>query len=524
MHNAGLCGIAIGEVIFLNTNEKLVVLDFGGQFNQLITRRIRDLGVYCEIVPYDAAFESYSDGLIGLILTGGPASVNQDGAPKLEAGSLLRGVPVLGICYGMQLIASVFGGAVGKGEAEFGKAELTAQNHPLFKGFSSPSDVWMSHNDGVLSLPEGFSALASTSACPLAAFADEARRIYGVQFHPEASHSAQGSLLLSNFIYGICGAKGGWKMENLAGQMIDEIRAQVGGGTLVAGLSGGVDSSVAAVLAHKAIGDRLTCIFVDHGLMRLNEPQEVMEFYGNTLGLKIIHVDASERFLGALKGVADPEQKRKIIGREFVRVFEEEAAKTGAECLLQGTIYPDIIESGVGNAAVIKSHHNVGGLPEDSKFRELVEPLKMLFKDEVRALGEAIGIPSKLVWRQPFPGPGLGIRVIGELTIEKLDKLRLCDAILREEIALAGLDREVWQYFAVLPGIRTVGVKGDARTYVDVVAIRAITSVDAMSGEPAELPYSLLKKISNRMTNEVEGVSRVVYDISSKPPATIEWE
>ena len=503
----------------MSTQERLVILDFGGQSDQLIARRIRDLGVYCEIVPYNAPFESYENGLIGLVIAGGTV-----GAAEQCAKALTRGAPVLGIGQGMQLIASCLGGAEEKYAAEFGVMELSAPEHPLFEGVSFPSAVWMGHGDGSVPLPDGFKCLASTAACPVAAFGNDERRVYGVMFHPEDSHSIQGSLILSNFAYGVCGAGGGWKMDNLADIMIEEIRAQVGEGTLVAGLSGGVDSSVSAVLAHKAIGDRLTCIFVDHGLMRLNEPEEVMAFYGETLGLNIIHIDASERFLTALRGVTDPEQKRKIIGREFVRVFEEEAAKTGAQCLLQGTIYPDIIESGVGNAAVIKSHHNVGGLPEDSKFRELVEPLKMLFKDEVRALGEAIGIPQKLVWRQPFPGPGLGVRVIGELTVEKLDKLRQCDAVLREEIALAGLEREIWQYFAILPGIRTVGVKGDTRTYSDVVAIRAVNSVDAMSGEPAEIPYSLLRKISGRMTSEVEGISRVVYDISSKPPATIEWE
>jgi len=507
-------------------DEKIIVLDFGGQYNQLIARRVREAGVFSEVIPCNTPIEKYANSsLKGIILTGGPNSVYAADSLRCSAEVFQLGVPVLGICYGMQLLTDMFGGKVKSAEiAEFGFAELNCGEHPLFQGLDSPTVVWMNHKDYVDVLPEGFHAIGTTEHCPYAAMADEKRKLYGVQFHPEVKHSQKGTQMLSNFIYKICSCKGGYSAANLGESLIAQIRQQVGKSKVISGLSGGVDSSVASVLVHKAIGEQLTCIFVDHGLLRQDEARQVMEYYGGKLGLNIKMVDAKERFLSKLAGVTDPECKRKIIGEEFIRVFEEESKKIGGDYLVQGTIYPDVIESGQGNAAVIKSHHNVGGLPKDVDFKGLVEPLRMLFKDEVRALGESLGIPHELVWRQPFPGPGLAIRIMGEITEDRLRIVRHSDAILREEVALAGLDRDIWQYFTVFTGIRSVGVMGDERTYDYCLAIRAVTSTDAMTVEFARIPYDLLHKLSSRIINEVHGVNRVVYDITSKPPGTIEWE
>ena len=507
--------------------EKIIVLDFGGQYNQLIARRVREAGVYAEVLPYTAAPERLtSEGtLMGVILTGGPDSVYAEGAKQLPGYLLELGVPVLGICYGMQALAHFLGGTVAPAAAgEFGHTPIRYADHPLFADMTG-EHVWMNHVDAVQQLPEGFSAIAGTDLCPIAAMADNKRRLYAVQFHPEVHHTPEGPQLFKNFVFHICGCKGGWAAENLADSLIGQIRAQAGESRVISALSGGVDSSVASVLVHKAIGDRLKCIFVDHGMLRHNEAQEVLAFYRDELGMDVHFVDASERFLSKLRGITDPEQKRKIIGTEFIRVFEEEAKKLGgADYLVQGTIYPDVIESGAGSAAVIKSHHNVGGLPKNVNFKGLIEPLRTLFKDEVRALGESIGIPHHLVWRQPFPGPGLAVRVIGEITPEKLEIVRHSDYIFRTEVAQAGLESAIWQYFTVYTGVRSVGVMGDDRTYDSVVALRAVTSTDAMTVEFSELPYSLLRKISSRIINEVPGCNRVVYDITSKPPGTIEWE
>ena len=507
-------------------NERIVVLDFGGQYNQLIARSVREANVYAQIVPYFKPVEEYAgDDLKGIIMTGGPDSVYLPDAKLCPQEVFELGVPVLGICYGMQFIAYALGGEAGKAPVnEFGRTHIKLDEHTLFKGMSDQI-VWMNHVDAVLRAPEGFRSIARSKNCPIAAFANDEKRIYGLQFHPEVKHTPCGAEILQNFALKICGCKGDWRMDELSASLIEQVRTQIGDGTVIAALSGGVDSSVASTIVHRAVGDRLTCIFVDHGLLRKDEALDVMKYYGENLGMSIVHVDASERFLNKLKGVIEPEQKRKIIGEEFIRVFEEQADKLGgADYLVQGTIYPDVIESGAGSAAVIKSHHNVGGLPKDVRFKGLIEPLRMLFKDEVRALGETLGIPHKLVWRQPFPGPGLGIRVIGEITQEKLRLVRESDYILREEIASAGLSEAIWQYFTVFTGVQSVGVMGDARTYDYVIAIRAVTSTDAMTVECAELPYPLLRRISERIINEVDGCNRVVYDITSKPPGTIEWE
>ena len=507
--------------------QKVIVLDFGGQYNQLIVRRVREAGVYCEILPCDAAVDSWADEtLAGVILTGGPQSVYDPHAKYCDPKVLQLGVPVLGICYGQQWLAHQLGGNVGPMRArEYGATQTTfVTTHPLFDGVESPGVVWMNHNDGVTEMPQGMTCLAHTENCAVAAMGDDTRRIYAVQFHPEVAHTVNGSKILSNFLYHICHCQGGWKMDAVVDSMVAAIREQVGDRKVLCGLSGGVDSSVAAVLVHRAIGDNLTCVFVDHGLLRKDEGDQVMETFSKNLGLHIVRADAGPRFLAKLAGVTDPEQKRKIIGHEFITVFQEEAKKIGAvDFLVQGTIYPDVIESGMGQSAVIKSHHNVGGLPANVGFG-LVEPLRLLFKDEVRALGEALGIPHDMVWRQPFPGPGLAIRILGDITEEKLHIVRESDAILREEIANAGLQEQIWQYFTVFTPLRTVGVMGDERTYDHVLAIRAVTSTDAMTVEAAEIPYPLLKKIMNRIINEVPGVNRVVYDITSKPPGTIEWE
>ena len=506
--------------------ERIVVLDFGGQYNQLIARRVREAGVYSELLPHTASIqEIQGESLSGIILTGGPDSVYAKGAKACDNGIFSLGGPVLGICYGMQYIAKVFGGRIEAAPVrEYGRTPIRMQDHPLLRGLDS-GIVWMNHNDSVFAMPDGFSAIAETEHCPFAAFADDARKLYGIQFHAEVAHTPNGALIFRNFLKDICGCACTYSPSGLADMLVAQIRAQVGKDRVLGALSGGVDSSVASVLVHNAIGDRLTCIFVDHGLLRQNEAEEVLGFYRDQLNLNIIHVDARERFLSKLAGVTDPEQKRKIIGTEFVRVFEEEAKKLGgAEWLLQGTIYPDVIESGTQTGATIKSHHNVGGLPKDIGFKGLVEPLRMFFKDEVRALGESLGIAHALVWRQPFPGPGLAIRVLGDITEEKLSILRQSDFILREEIAAAGLAEKVWQYFTVFTGMRSVGVMGDQRTYDYAIGVRAVTSTDAMTVEWAELPYPLLRRISERIIGEVPHVNRVVYDITSKPPGTIEWE
>lgn len=509
--------------------EKIIILDFGGQYNQLIARRIREAGVFCEILNYAEPIAKWRDDTLkGIILTGGPNSVYEEGAPRLGHEIFELGVPVLGICYGMQLINYLCGGKVESAAiSEYGHTVLHTTDSALFKGVDRETVVFMNHNDRVSRPPEGFSVDAYTENCPVAAFSDVNRGLYGVQFHPEVRHSVQGTQMLRNFAFDVCGCAGDYRAEDMIERMVSEVRSAVGDGKVVAGLSGGVDSSVACALAGRALRkEQLTCVFVDHGLLRKDEAEQVMQTYRDHLGLNVIHVDASARFLEALQGVTEPERKRKIIGELFVRVFEEEARKTGADFLLQGTIYPDKIESGMGGSATIKSHHNVGGLPKDSLFKQdhIIEPLSRLFKDEVRAVGERLGIPHDMVWRQPFPGPGLAVRVIGEITREKLDILRACDAIYLEELKNAGMSEAIWQSFAVLTGVRTVGCMGDGRTYGYCVALRAVISDDAMTVEAAEIPYPVLKKCVTRIIGEVPGVNRVVYDITGKPPGTIEWE
>lgn len=505
--------------------ERIVILDFGAQYNQLIARRVREQGVYSELLPPMSSLERIKgDGLSGVILSGSPDSVYAPDGRRCLEGVFELGVPVLGICYGMQLMTHMLGGKVEKAPVrEYAGVKAFFEPSPLFDGMPD-STVWMSHNDMVTRMPEGFRAISSTADCPIAGMENAARRLYAVQFHPEVAHTEYCARFFYNFTHVICGCKGGWSPEGLIDGIIADIRERVGSRRVVAGLSGGVDSSVAAALVSRAVGDRLTCIFVDHGLLRKNEAEEVMHFYRENMGLNVIEVDAKEYFLSQLAGVAEPEQKRKIIGESFVRVFEREAKKIGgAELLLQGTIYPDVIESGSGGASVIKSHHNVGGLPEKFGF-ELLEPLRPFFKDEVRAIGEALGMPKELVWRQPFPGPGLGIRIIGDITEEKLSILRESDWILRDEIKKAGMEREIWQYFTVFTGMRSVGVMGDSRTYDYAIGVRAVVSTDAMTVEFAEIPHNLLRKISSRIIAEVPHVNRVVYDITDKPPGTIEWE
>ena len=505
--------------------ERVVVLDFGGQYNQLIARRVREAGVYSELIPHDAPIERIKgDALSAIIMTGGPDSAYEEGAKACDNAVFSLGVPVLGICYGMQYIAKVFGGEIASAPIrEYGHTKIRFADHPLFEQMGDV--VWMNHNDSVTRAPEGFSAIASTDACPVASFADENRRIYGIQFHAEVTHTQNGQKLFENFLKKICALRCDYSAANLKEELIEAVRKQVGNRRVIGALSGGVDSSVASVLVHEAVGSQMTCIFVDHGLLRENEAEDVMRVYHDTLALNIIKVDAKERFLSKLAGVTEPERKRKIIGEEFIRVFEEESRKLGgADFLLQGTIYPDVIESGTSSASTIKSHHNVGGLPKDVDFVGLVEPLRMLFKDEVRALGESLGIPHDLVWRQPFPGPGLAIRVLGEVTEDKLAILRRSDAIFREEVKTAGLAEAIWQYFTVFTGMRTVGVMGDQRTYDYIIGVRAVTSTDAMTVEWAEIPYPVLRRISERIIGEVPHVNRVVYDITSKPPGTIEWE
>ncbi len=509
--------------------DQVVVLDYGGQYSQLIARRVRECGVFSALLPHHVdAQEVAKRSPKGVILSGGPASVYGEGAPRLDPALLELGVPVLGICYGMQLLALELGGRVEAAEVgEFGRSQLSVHtNGALLAGTPEEQTCWMSHRDTVYEPPPGFVALASSTASPVAAFESQQRGIYGIQFHPEVVHTPYGQQVLMNFLRRVCGCDGSWSASSVIEEQIARIRAQVGDSRAICGLSGGVDSSVAALLVHRAIGDSLTCVFVDHGLMRKNEGEQVVAAFRERFHVPLIAVDASERFLARLRGVTDPEEKRKRIGAEFIRVFEAEAAKLqGVEFLVQGTLYSDVIESGGGTGtATIKSHHNVGGLPDDLEF-ELVEPLRSLFKDEVRAVGAELGLPERLVWRQPIPGPGLAIRIVGgEATREKLDTLREADAILQDEIRKAGLYRDLWQSFCVLPDIRSVGVQGDARTYGNVIVIRAVTSDDAMTADWARLPYDLLEQIASRMINEIRPVGRVVLDITSKPPGTIEWE
>ena len=509
------------------SKEKILVLNFGGQTDQLIVRRVREMGVFAELHDCDTDLKEIDlTNLAGIILTGGPQSVNKQESLKTDDKIFDLDVPVLGICYGHQYINNLNGGEIETPKpAEYGKTELRVDNKSkLFKKLPEKSTIWMNHRDRIGKIAEGFKATASTANTEVAAMENIEKNIYSVQFHPEVVHSEYGREILENFVLQICQAEKTWKMADFATEIIEDIKEKYAGEKMICGLSGGVDSSVAATIVSKAIGDNLKCIFVDHGLLRKDEAKSVMETYKN-LGLNVKMVDKSEEFLSLLEGVSDPETKRKIIGNHFIEVFEEEAKKIGgAKYLVQGTIYPDVIESGKDKASVIKSHHNVGGLPEDMDFKSLVEPLRMLFKDEVRALGEEIGVPHDMVWRQPFPGPGLAIRVMGDITEDKLRIVRETDAILREEVKNYGLNEDIWQYFTVWTPIKTVGVKGDARSYDNVIAIRAITSTDAMTVEAANLPYDLLQTLSNRMINEVEGVGRIVYDITSKPPGTIEWE
>ncbi len=509
-------------------HERVLVLDFGGQYNQLIARRVRDLNVYCDLKPCTmSAEEIRAYAPVGIIFTGGPNSVYDEASPHVDPAVFGLGIPVLGICYGCQLIAYTLGGKVEHAAAgEYGRRTFTfCKDSPLSAGIPQSSTCWMSHTDYVSAVPAGFAVLASTESCPAAVFGDETRRIYGVQFHPEVVHSEYGNKLLENFLYRVCGAKGDWTMKNYVAEQVERIRARVGGGKVLCAMSGGVDSAVAATLVHRAVGDALTCVFVDHGLHRKNEPDEVMSVFRDGLGMNLVKADAQALFLDKLAGVTEPEQKRKIIGAEFIKVFEQEAKKIGAvDFLVQGTIYPDVIESGKGESAVIKSHHNVGGLPSVVDFKEIVEPLRDLFKDEVRRLGSELGLPDAIVWRQPCPGPALAIRIMGEVTPQKLETLREADFIFRDEVAKAGLDKEIWQYFAVMTDCKTVGVQGDFRTYENVIALRAVTSVDAMTADWARIPFDVLERVSARITNEVPHANRVVYDITSKPPATIEWE
>ena len=512
------------------SHQTVIVLDFGGQYNQLIARRVRECGVYCEVKPYTTSLDAIrAMDPIGIIFTGGPNSVYDPASPQADPGLFTLGVPILGICYGCQLIAHNLGGRVTAATAdsarEYGKTETYFDTAcKLFKGLPAQGVTWMSHGDYMEKVPEGFTLVAHSDACPNVAICDEARGFYGVQYHPEVNHTEHGTDMIRNFLYEVCGAKGDWTMGDYKATAIQAVREKVGDGKVLLALSGGVDSSVAAALVAEAVGSQLTCVFVDHGLMRLNEGDEVEQAFAKW-DINFVRVNAENQFLIKLAGENEPERKRKIIGEEFIRVFEAEAKKIGkVDYLVQGTIYPDVIESGAGNAAVIKSHHNVGGLPDYVDFKEIIEPLRMLFKDEVRQLGRELGLPEYLVMRQPFPGPGLAIRCLGDITKEKLDMLRLADFIFRDEIAKAGLEGTMNQYFAVLTNMRSVGVQGDGRTYDYALALRSVTTSDFMTADWARIPYELLDKISGRIVNEVKGINRIVYDITSKPPATVEWE
>ena len=511
-------------------NEKILILDFGGQYNQLIARRVRECNVYCEVKPYDMSLQAIKDyDPIGIIFTGGPNSVYLENSPHPDKGVFELGLPILGICYGCQLLADELGGkvtaATDDSAREYGKT-VTYFNTDcrLFKGIPEESISWMSHGDYMAKVPEGFELVAHSDACPNVAICDEKRGFYGVQFHPEVNHTEYGREMLHNFLYEVCGAKGDWSMADYKNIAIANIRAKVGSGKVLLALSGGVDSSVAAALLAEAVGSQLTCVFVDHGLMRKNEGDEVEQAFAKW-DINFVRANAEEQFLSKLAGVTEPERKRKIIGEEFIRVFEAEAKKIGrVDYLVQGTIYPDVIESGKGDAAVIKSHHNVGGLPDYVDFKEIIEPLRMLFKDEVRQLGRELGLPEYLVMRQPFPGPGLGIRVIGDITREKLDIVREADWIFRDEMAKSGMDRQASQFFAALTNMRSVGVMGDGRTYDYAIALRSVNTSDFMTADWTRIPYDVLDRVSTRIVNEVSGVNRVLYDITSKPPATIEME
>ncbi len=510
--------------------EKIIVLDFGGQYNQLIARRVRECGVYCEVHPYSMPLEAIKEmNPKGIIFTGGPNSVYKEDSPRCSKDIFNMGIPVLGICYGAQLMAYLLDGKVETAPvSEYGKTEVEVDTQSrLYEGVSPKTICWMSHTDYIAKAPDGFRTTSHTPVCPIAGMEDEARALYGIQAHPEVMHTVEGAKMLSNFVYNICGCSGDWKMDAFVENSIQSIREKVGNGRALLALSGGVDSSVAGVLMARAIGEQLTCVFVDHGLLRKNEGDEVEAVFGSSgpYHLNFIRVNAQERFYKKLAGVTDPEQKRKIIGEEFIRVFEEEAKKIGAvDFFVQGTIYPDVIESGLGKSAVIKSHHNVGGLPEHVDFKEIIEPLRMLFKDEVRKAGLELGIPENLVYRQPFPGPGLGVRIIGEITAEKVRIVQDADAIYREEIDKAGIAKDLGQYFAALTNMRSVGCMGDVRTYDYAVALRAVLTSDFMTAEAARLPWEVLGKVSSRIVNEVKGVNRVLYDCTGKPPATIEFE
>ena len=512
----------------MKSNETILILDFGGQYNQLIARRVRECNVYSEVVPHDITIEKIKEKKPkGIIFTGGPASVYGEDSPKCAEGIFELGIPVLGICYGMQLMTHTLGGNVARAnKREYGATNVEIDNKSkLFKGFENINTFLMSHTDFVETVPEGFKNIGHTSSCPNAAMENEEKKLYGIQFHPEVNSSINGTKVISNFLFNVCGCKGDWVISSFVEDSIKSLKEKIGNKKALCALSGGVDSSVAAILLSKAIGKNLTCIFVDHGLLRKNEGDEVEKIFREQFDINLIRVNAKEQFLAKLAGVTDPERKRKIIGEEFIRVFEQEAKKLGTvDFLVQGTIYPDVIESGLGKSSVIKSHHNVGGLPDYVDFKEIVEPLRDLFKDEVRKTGLELGIPENLVFRQPFPGPGLAIRIIGDITDEKLEILKDADAIFREEIANAGLHKNINQYFAVLTNLKSVGVMGDERTYDYTLALRAVETTDFMTGVWAKIPYEVLEKVSSRIVNEVKNINRVVYDITSKPPATIEWE